>query len=142
MLYQAAIVYSRTSMFPHHRSIPPHHQHDPHLHADTERRCASILTLASTHLETDQLVCRHDLFPLFIAGVATTQPDAKIHAIDCAKAFERAGGIGRNTARTRRLLVAVCEEQRRVVGAGGRMEMVEWWAVAEERGLGVVNCGL
>ena len=81
------------------------------------------------------------IFPLFLAGVASTQPDAKIQAIDIMKAIV-SGGIGQNTFRTRQLLAAVCEEQRRVVNSGGRMEHVDWLEVARERGLSVVNCGL
>lgn len=85
---------------------------------------------------------RHVGFPLFMAGVATTQPDTKIQAMNLMTAFQREGGIGQNTYRTRQLLIAVCEEQRAMVGAGGRMEQVDWLALAKERGLSVVNCGL
>ena len=52
------------------------------------------------------------------------------------------GGIGQNTYRMRQLLAAVCEEQRRVLGQGGRMEAVDWLVLAKERGLMVVHCGL
>ncbi|KAK3116576.1 hypothetical protein LTR53_002944 [Teratosphaeriaceae sp. CCFEE 6253] len=140
LLHQASIIYLRTSMFPAQRSIPVADQGE--VHADTERRCISILTLASSYLDGElMLERRHAVFPVFMAGVSTTQPDAKVQAIDIIKAMER-GAIGQNTYRTRQLLVVVCEEQRRVVSAGGRMETVDWLAVARERGLSVVNCGL
>jgi len=133
-------------MFPSqrlHPVLPNNRQHEAAaIQADIETRSISILHLASAHLEANLLERRHDMFPLFMAGVATASPDAKIQAIDLAKAFEVGGGIGQNTCRTRQLLVAVCEEQRRAVVAGGRMEQVDWMALARERRLNVVNCGL
>ncbi|KAK4540263.1 hypothetical protein LTR36_009668 [Oleoguttula mirabilis] len=140
ILYQAAVIYARTSMFPGQRLIPTANQAD--LHADTERRCVAILTLASAYLEAGLMERRHVGFPVFMAGVATKQPDAKIQAMNIMTAFQREGGIGQNTYRTRQLLVAVCEEQRVVVSAGGRMEQVDWLELAKERGLSIVNCGL
>lgn len=140
ILFQAAVIYARTSMFPGQRLIPTANQAD--IHADTERRCLSILTLAGADLEAGLMERRHVGFPLLMAGVATTQPDAKIQAMNIMTAFQREGGIGQNTYRTRQLLVAVCEEQRAVVSAGGRMEQVEWQVLAKKRGLSIVNCGL
>ncbi|KAK5132563.1 hypothetical protein LTR08_008880 [Meristemomyces frigidus] len=139
-IYQAAVLYVRTTMFPGQRLIPIANQAD--IHIDTERRCQFILTMASADLERGLMERRHIVFPLLMAGFATTQPDAKIQAINIMTAFQREGSIGQNTHRTRQLLVAVCEEQGAVVSAGGRMEQVEWLALAKERGLSVVNCGL
>lgn len=76
-----------------------------------------------------------------MAGFATTQPDAKIQALDIIKAFEGTG-VGQNTYTMRRLLSAVYEDQRRMANAGRRMEDVDWLAVAKERSLTLVNCGL
>lgn len=84
---------------------------------------------------------REVVFPIFMAGVATTNPNAKGKAIELLKGYE-GNGIGQNTSVVRRLLVAVCEEQNRRVAAGRRMEEVEWLRVGRERGLSVVNCGL
>ncbi|KAK0354024.1 hypothetical protein LTR91_025024 [Friedmanniomyces endolithicus] len=143
LLHQATLIYSRTSMFAAQRSIPVANQGD--VHADTERRCIGILTLASSYMEAEPFMeLRHAVFPVLMAGIATTQPDAKIQAMNIIKAMESParGGIGQNTVRTRQLLAAVCEEQRRVVGAGGKIEQVDWLALARERGLSVVNCGL
>lgn len=139
VLYQTAVIYSRTSMFPGQRNIPVANQAD--IHADTERRCIAILTLASAHLGSDLNERRHMVFPLFMAGVATTQPDAKIQTLDIIKAMER-GGIGQNTYRTRQLLATVYEEQRKVYSFSGRMEQVDWLVLARDRGLSIVNCGL
>ncbi|KAK0258605.1 hypothetical protein LTR35_018152 [Friedmanniomyces endolithicus] len=136
------MIYSRTSMFAQ-RSMDVANQGD--VHADTEQRCIGILTLASSYTDAELMMKhRHAVFPVLMAGIATTQPDAKIQAMNIVKAMESParGGIRQNTYRTRQLLVAFCEEQRRVVGAGGKIEQVDWLALARERDLSVVHCGL
>ncbi|KAK4553012.1 hypothetical protein LTR86_009936 [Recurvomyces mirabilis] len=149
LLYQASIIYSRTSMFPSQRTIPLANQAD--VYTDTERRCYSILALASEYVSASQqrsdsntTSYRHMVLPIFMAGIATTQADGKNQAIHIIKAMESPakGSIGQNTLRTRQLLLAVCEEQGRVVNTGGRMEQVDWFAISRERGLNIVNCGL
>ena len=139
VLYQAAVIYSRTSMFPGQSRIPIANQQA--VRADTERRINLIFTVAGQHIQAGQQDNRSTIFAVFIAGIATSFPDAKVHAIDLIKAFEGTG-IGQNTYRTRQLLVAVCEEQRRHLVVGGNMEGVDWLVFARERGLTVVNCGL
>lgn len=110
--------------------------------ADTERRVLAILTLTSSNLAAGQQdAARHTIFPLFMAGFATLQPDAKIKALEIIAAMEGTG-IGKNTGRTRGLLKAVFEEQRRAYERGGSVGEVEWLDVARGRGLGIVNCGL
>ena len=128
-------------MFPTQRRLPA--SHNPDTQADTERRVLSVLAVASATLEARNLAARHVIFPLFIAGVATLQADAKVKALELIAAFETSG-IGKNTSRTRGLLKAVFEEQRRAfeTGTSGAMGHVDWIAVARERGLVVVNCGL
>ncbi len=138
-LYQAATVYSRTSMFFRQRSFPIASQQE--VFADTKSRVMAIIALAATQLEAGHLERRHVIFPLFIAGFATMQPDLKVQALNIIKAYE-GQGLGQNTYTTRRLLTAVYEEQGRVVEAGGRMEDVDWLRVARDRSLTVVNCGL
>jgi GNAT superfamily N-acetyltransferase len=126
-------------MFLRQRSIPVANQQD--LLTDTEQRILSIIALATAQLQARHFHHRHVIFPLFIAGYATTQPDVKIQALDIIKAFE-GHGIGQNTFTTRKLLSAVYEEQRKVAESGGRMEDVDWIKVARDRSLTVVNCGL
>ena len=140
LLYQAITLYSRTSMFPGQRRANNTSSTDTSS-TDSERRVLSILAVASATLESGNLAARHVVFPLFIAGCATLSADAKVKALELVQAFE-AGAIGRNTARTRGLLKAIYEEQRRASMDGGRAEDVEWLAVARERGLMLVNCGL
>ncbi|KAK3715258.1 hypothetical protein LTR37_007225 [Vermiconidia calcicola] len=139
LMYQTATIYSRTSMLKCQRRFPIANQQE--VFADTERRTLSIMRLVSTYLASRHFDRRHVVFPLFMAGFATTQPDVKIQALDVIKAFESTG-IGQNTYVTRRLLTAVCEEQRRFAEAGGKMEDVDWFEVARDRSLTVINCGL
>lgn len=139
LLYQAATIYSRTSMFPTQRHAA--HPAADSSHTDVERRVMCILAVASSTLEAGNLAARHVVFPLFMAGFATLQADAKVKVLELIAAFETSG-IGTNTARTRRLLKAVYEEQRMAYDAGGSMGDVDWLAVARERKLTVVNCGL
>lgn len=133
------MIYSRTSMFPGQSHIPVANQSD--IHADTERRILSIISVATAQLQQGRLDRRHVIFPLFMAGFATTQPDVKIRVLELIKTYE-GSGIGQNTYRTRQLLTAVYEEQRRRANEGGSMEGVDWLFVARERSLTVVNCGL
>lgn len=139
LLYHAATIYARTSMFTRQRHIPTAAQHE--VANDTERRVRLILAMAAQQVESGHLERRKTVFPIFMAGFATFSSDSKLHAIDLIRAFE-GKGIGQNTYRTRQLLVAVCEEQRKAINAGRQMEDVEWMAVAREQGLNVVNCGL
>ena len=126
-------------MFPGQRRIPVASQQE--VFADTERRVMTIISVAATNVEARHLDRRYVIFPLFMAGFATTQPDIKIQAIDIIKAYEGTG-IGQNTYTTRRLLAAVYEEQRKAADAGHRIEDVDWLAVARRRSLTMVNCGL
>lgn len=140
LLHQLATLYARTSMFPHQRALPLAAQ--TLQQTDSETRVRSILHLAASYLPPSPSVAhRHVLFPLFIAGIATSLPDTKVQILNLMKAFE-GGGVGGNEFRTRRLLSAVLEEQRRVVREGGRGEEVDWVEVGRGAGLGVVNCGL
>jgi hypothetical protein len=104
-----------------------------------ELRATKILTLAAS--QAINPVHRNVVFPIFIAGVATSIESNKSAAIELIGRLEDSG-IGRNTNRTKRLLVAVCEEQRRLVAVGGSQEEVDWLEIARANKLDVVNCGL
>jgi hypothetical protein len=126
-------------MFPTQALLPTANQ--AAYQADTATRVSHILTLGISIHAAGELDRREVVFPIFIAGVATTNPNAKAKAIELLKSYE-GHGIGQNAAVVRKLLVAVCEEQRRRVANGRRMEEVEWLRVGKEKGLNVVNCGL
>ena len=123
-------------MFPGQRRIPVANQLN--VLTDTEQRVLSILSVATSQLEQGQLDRRHIVFPLFMAGFATSQPDVKVQALDILKTYE-GSGIGQNTYRTRQLLTWIYEEQRRRADEGGRMEDVDWLAPARERSLTTLN---
>lgn len=125
------MIYSRTSMYPGQRRVS-----GANSSADTEARVDAILAVATGVVGAGHADRRSVVFPVFIAGVATAQPDAKGQAIDLVKALE-GGGIGQNTTVVRKLLVAVCEEQRRTATGD-----VDWLGLAADKGLSVINCGL
>jgi hypothetical protein len=106
---------------------------------DMELRATKILTLAAP--QAINPVHRNIIFPVFMAGVATSVESNKSAAIELIGRLEDTG-IGRNTHRTKQLLVAVCEEQRRLVAVGGSQQEVEWLEIARANKLDVVNCGL
>lgn len=127
-------------MFPSQLLLPSASAHQTA--SNTNLRASQILALATAILEqTADLSRREVVFPIFMAGVATSNPAAKAKAINLLKSFE-GHGIGQNTSVVRRLLVGVCEEQGRRVEVGRRAEEVEWLGWGRERGLSVVNCGL
>lgn len=126
-------------MFPGQRLIP--HASAALLSADSASRVSHIHTLASSILASGDLDRREVVFPVFIAGIATSDANAKITSINLLKSFE-GHGIGQNTSVVRRLLVGVCEEQNRLLERGRRMEEVDWMRFGRERGMSVVNCGL
>lgn len=126
-------------MFPGQRLIP--HANAAAFAADTASRVCHIQTLASSILASGDLDRREVVFPVFIAGIATSDANAKITFINLLKSFE-GHGIGQNTSVVRRLLVGVCEEQNHLLERGRRMEEVDWMRFGRERGMSVVNCGL
>ena len=126
-------------MFPGQALIPTANQ--AAFLADTNTRVSHILTLTMSILANGELDRREVVFPIFMAGVTTNNPNAKSKAIELLTSYE-GHGIGQNTSVVRRLLVAVCEEQNRRVAAGRRIEEVEWLRIGRERGMSVVNCGL
>lgn len=137
LLYHAAILYSRTSMYPGQSRMPTANQQS--ILVDTEARVAAIFEIAVRHAAVP--LHRHAVFPIFMAGMATGSGPNKSFAIDLIARFEDTG-IGKNTARTKQLLVEVVNEQSRVASAGGKMEDVDWLHLARVKGLNVVNCGL
>jgi len=137
LLYHAAVIYTRTCMYPGQGRMPFANRQA--IIVDMELRATKILTLAAS--QATNPVLRNVVFPIFIAGVATSVESNKSAAIELIGRLEDTG-IGRNTNRTKRLLVAVCEEQRRLVAVGGSQEEVEWLEIARANKLDVVNCGL
>lgn len=127
-------------MFPGQRRIPIANIHE--VITDTDRRVSSIISVATSQFQARQLERRHIIFPLLMAGIITTQADAKVQALELMKMYE-GSGIGQNSYNTRQLLLAVYEEQRKVADAAGRIDCdVEWLGVMRGRRMALVNCGL
>ncbi|EME80220.1 uncharacterized protein MYCFIDRAFT_77984 [Pseudocercospora fijiensis CIRAD86] len=97
LLYHAATIYSRTSMFPNQRHIPSASQHD--INADTEVRAQAILHL----VQNQAFACRDMVFPVFMAGVASADFGVQMRAVELMKEIE-GEGIGGNIFRLRVLL--------------------------------------
>jgi hypothetical protein len=126
-------------MFPGQGLIPSANQ--AAFAADTGTRVSHIFTLTMSIIANGDLDRREVVFPVFIAGVATNNPNAKARAIDLLKTLE-GHGIGQNTSVVRRLLEGVYAEQNRRVAAGRCMEEVDWLRFGRDRGMSVVHCGL
>ncbi|KAK4996284.1 hypothetical protein LTR66_004082 [Elasticomyces elasticus] len=139
LLYHASLLYSHTSIYPHQRLHLPAASTPTQLQTHT----TAILTLAQTLLSTAHPPPprRFLVFPLFLAGIATADPDAKLLAAALIRQLE-ASGIGGNAARTRELLLAVYEAQRRCAERGGGGEEVDWMEVARGRGVALVDFGM
>ncbi|QIX00250.1 hypothetical protein AMS68_005767 [Peltaster fructicola] len=139
VLYHSVIIYTRTSMYPGQRVYQARNQIA--LTADTEWRVDIILSVANQMVIEHTFDQRFIVFPIFMAGYVTKQSDLKVLAMDLLNAFE-GSGIEKNTATTRKLLRAVCEEQSHSIGAGRHAEEVDWMRVSIDRGLRIINCGL
>lgn len=133
-------LYATTSMYPGQRLFIFYNM--PPVQTTNEIHVSNILEVASRIVDEGEMFdARFVVFPLFMAGCATLKPEAKRMAVELIRRLEP-HGIAHNTRRTRQLLVAVCEEQSKRAREGRRAEEVEWLALARERGLNVVNCGI
>lgn len=134
--FSTIMVYLRTSMYPGQQC-----HNSPAIQNEVQHHCATILSLVGGTVESQNFDQHQVIFPLFLGGFASADPDAKIHAINLMQAMEDTG-IGRNVTRSLELLIAVCEEQRRNMMTGRRAEEVDWIVYAKARDMGLVNFGL
>jgi hypothetical protein len=84
---------------------------------------------------------RFIVFPLFIAGYASTDGNQKMKALDLIQ-WSEASSIGRNTLVTRRALQIVYERQTSQFMSTGHSLGICWKDIMGEQGLQVVNFGL
>jgi len=108
---------------------------------EVERHCQNVLDMAESIFREGASDPRVTGFALFLAGYSATDYDTKIRAINLLQALE-GRGISRNAKRGRALLIAVCEEQRQRVLAGGRAEEVDWLVFARARNMETLDFGL
>jgi hypothetical protein len=114
---------------------------NPTQRSETRLHSLKILSVADAAVALQNYDQHQLVFPVFIAGIASPDPEAKSRAIALLRVLEGTG-ISRNATRSRELLSTVFEEQRIRVLNGGRAEEVDWIDVAKVKGMGVVNFGL
>ena len=100
-----------------------------------------ILRLASYIISQRRFESRYIVFPLFMAGFASTTTAERVSTLKFLEILEQ-DAIGRNTSVTRRLLIAVFEAQAEAVRRVGHCLGVDWLDVMVGRGLQVIHCGL
>lgn len=135
-LYLACLVYSHTSMWSSQRI-------DTGTKFDDEiaRAASQIITTAERVIRANCLNLRFIVFPLFMAGYASTDSSQKTRTLDLILRTEEST-IGTSTLTTRRTLQIVYERQEERFRDSGHSLEVSWIDVMVEQGLQVVNFGL
>ena len=136
-LYRACIIYSHTSMWPGQR-MDTAPDFEPEIYTASQQ----ILQASRAIVEADSNSSRFLVFPLFMAGFASSVGSEKMMVIDMIQQMEQGCIVGRNTRATRKALEAVYERQNRQFMRNGHSLDVCWLEVMAERGMTVVNFGL
>lgn len=135
-LYRACLIYSHTSMWPSQR-LDTGLEHDSEL-----ARCVSeILKIGDKIVTNEQYHLRFIIFPLFMAGVASTDGNEKMLALELISSMEKES-IGSNTTATRHALQIIYDQETRRFMHTGQSLDVNWSDVMLEHGLQVVSFGL
>jgi hypothetical protein len=100
-----------------------------------------ILQVAESIVNAGRFDLRFIVFPLFMAGTASSSSGQKMMAMDLMLSMEKEG-VGRNATTTRHVLQIVCERQTQQFMHIGHPLDVDWAEVMIEQGLQVVNFGL
>ena len=135
-LYRACIIYSHTSMWSTQRL-------DTSPDYDTEIAVASnqVLQMTSKILRDGRVDCRFLVFPVFLAGYASSEGGQKSTAMELIRAMEK-DSIGRNTSATRKALGMVYEKQNERFMTTGQSLDIDWMDVIGEQHMLIVNFGL
>lgn len=105
-------------------------------------QCASeIIEVANEIVRRRQYEHGFVMFPLFLAGFATSSATEKMQAHELMDAMEQES-IGKNKRTTRKLLEAVYERQNERQMEVGHSLDVDWILVMGDIGLQLVNLGL
>ena len=105
-------------------------------------QCASeIIDVVNETVRRRQFEHGFVVFPLFLAGIATSSVVDKTLAHELMKAMEQES-VGNNKRATRELLEAVYQAQNARQMAVGHSLDVDWIQVMTERKLHVINFGL
>ncbi|KAL1965612.1 hypothetical protein VTN77DRAFT_5289 [Rasamsonia byssochlamydoides] len=135
-LYHACLIYSYTSMWPGQRRALNSASNELIGH-----HAAVILQVAESIVNAGRFDLRFIIFPLFMAGMATSSGGQKMIAMDLISSMEKEG-VGRNATTTRHVLQIVYERQTQRFMTVGHSLDVDWTEAMIEQGLQVVNFGL
>ena len=135
-LYRACMIFSHTSMWPSQRLDT-----GPEFDVEIGQCVAEILQTAEGIVNAGRLELRFVIFPLFLAGFASTDGNQKMMALDMISRMEKKS-IGSNTTATRHALQIVYEQQTQRFMHTGHSLDVDWSDIMVAQGLQVVNFGL
>ncbi|THW32600.1 hypothetical protein D6D22_09533 [Aureobasidium pullulans] len=131
--YSVAMIYLHTSMYRNQR-----------VHVLVAQRreilfhCRLVLDKASAIIESEAPQPNHVVFPVFLAGVLSSNDHDRNRAIGLIRILESTA-IGDGASRSRQLLEAICAEQRTLVQKGGNAAELDWISYAKARGLIILN---
>jgi hypothetical protein len=108
---------------------------------EIEPHATVILQVAERIVRADRLDMRFIVFPLFMAGIASSSEGQKLMAMKLLSSMEQ-GGIGRNASTIRQLLQIVYDQQTLHSMMTEAPFDVNWVELMAEYGLDVVNFGL
>ncbi|KAI4785878.1 hypothetical protein E4T44_14002 [Aureobasidium sp. EXF-8845] len=134
--YSSALIYLHTSMYRGQQMDASYLQHK-----EISFHCRLVLAKASLIVSSRATEQNYVIFPVFLAGVASSNDHDKNRAIGLIRAMERTG-ISFGACRSRQLLEAICMEQKRLVHCGGSAAEVDWISYSNGMGLRSVNMGL
>jgi hypothetical protein len=135
-LYRACLIYSHTSMWPSQRLDT-----GPDYDSEIAQCVTEVLRIGDSIVSNEQHHHRFVIFPLFMAGVASTDGTEKMLALELISSLEKES-IGSNTTATRHALQIIYEQQTQRFMHTGQSLDVNWSDTMLEQGLQVVNFGL
>ncbi|OJD27852.1 hypothetical protein ACJ73_00755 [Blastomyces percursus] len=136
-LFHASLIYSYTSMWSG-QCIET--GGGPAL--EISQRTTAILHVVSSIVHAGRFDLRFVVFPLFMAGVASSSSSQKMLALDLLSSMEGNESVGRNVTTTRHVLQIVYQRQTEGYMRKGHALDVDWVEIMIEQGLQMVNFGL
>ncbi|KAH0174503.1 hypothetical protein KCU67_g729, partial [Aureobasidium melanogenum] len=134
--YSTTMVYLHTSMYRGQRMHTSQVQRK-----EIAVHCRHILALATQVMVAKATEQHHIIFPVFLAGVNSTNDHDRNRAIGIIRAAEGTG-ISQNATKSRELLKAIGAEQRYKARYGGNATDIDWISFAREHGIRLLNIGL
>lgn len=114
---------------------------DPGFDSEVHACCTEILHAASVTLSKERFDMRFVVFPIFIAGFSTRDPNEKEMALNFMIEIEK-HGYGGSTESARKLLQTLYQKQRVAVLQMGDASSVDWIEEMELSGQRLVIYGL